>query len=761
MNFLSRPSSAVLMAITALWGLTLCTGAAAVEPASPEAQAAETVAPTPKPKRPKICLVLSGGGARGAAHTGVLRVLEDLRVPIDCIAGTSMGALVGGAYATGMSVDEMDAVNAGITVEKLFKEKAPRKELTMRRKQDDFYNFVGPEIGVGAEEAVATKGFVSGVQLESVLRQLTKVRGYRDFDSLPIPFRAVATDLVSGKPVVFSEGDISNVMRASMAVPGAVAPAEIGGLLLVDGMLTSNLPVAAARAMGADVVIAVNVGTPLLKREQLNGVLGVANQMLSILTEQNVQASLASLKPGDVLISPDLGDFSTADFDHLSQISPKGEIAARLMAQQLSRYAVSPEEYAALRQRQKAAVSADLRPVDELRFVNLKRVNPEAAASLMVTKAHAPIEQEVLDDDMRRLYGSGDFEHVNYRVLTEKHKRILAIEAMEKSWGPNYLRFGMGMSSDFGSESQASLFASYRRTWINSLGAEWRTDLRFGYNNSLSSEFYQPLDARQDWFVAPSLNVGRSTISVYAGDARQSIYTLVSGQVGLDLGRHFYQYGEFRLGLQRGRVSARLDTGDGIGVPRSAQIATGGVNARLQLDRLDSVLFPRSGWLAGVNLFRSTKGLGADESFMKWDASAAAAYTFGENTFNLALVGAGPMGQYPLPGHSLVQWGGFLQQSGYAQGQLLGQRLEFARLMYYRRVSQGQLLEGAYGGLSLELGRVTEPLLWINSEAWRKSVAVYVGLDTFVGPLYFGAGRASDGATSFYLVLGSVLTPGR
>ena len=160
----------------------------------------------------------------------------------------------------------------------------------MRRKADDCLNFIGPEVGTARASASLPKGVVTGVQLETVLRELSKVQGFHRFDDLPIPFRAVATDLVTGKAVVFSEGELANVMRASMSVPGAVAPAEIGGMMLVDGMLTSNLPVETARAMGADIVIAVNVGTPLLKREELNSVLGVTGQMLSILTEQNVQA---------------------------------------------------------------------------------------------------------------------------------------------------------------------------------------------------------------------------------------------------------------------------------------------------------------------------------------------------------------------------------------------------------------------------------------------------------------------------------------
>ena len=251
------------------------------------------------------------------------------------------------------------------------------------------------------------KGVVTGVQLETVLRELSKAKGYHNFDELPIPFRAVATDLVTGKVVVFSEGELANVMRASMSVPGAVAPVEFGGMMLVDGMLTSNLPVEAARAMGADIIIAVNVGTPLLKREELNSILGVSGQMLSILTEQNVQASLALLKPTDILISPELGDFSTGDFDNLPQIGPLGEVAARKVADRLAQLSIPPPNTRRWRKRQLvAAAEPTAAGRDEIRFENLKRVNPETAQAVMETQVGQPIDQATIDGDMRRLYGT-------------------------------------------------------------------------------------------------------------------------------------------------------------------------------------------------------------------------------------------------------------------------------------------------------------------------------------------------------------------
>lgn len=704
--------------------------------------------------RPKICLVLSGGGARGAAHVGVLRVLEEYRVPVDCIAGTSMGSLVGAAYATGTSLEEMERRLSGISTELLFKEKPPRQELAMRRKQDDYSILFTPEVGLHDGQVKVSKGLVSGVQLETVLRDLSKAKGFHHFDQLPIPFRAVATDLVTGKAVVFHQGELANVMRASMSVPGAVAPAEFDGMILVDGMLTSNLPVQTARDMGADIIIAVNVGTPLLKREELNGILGVTNQMLSILTEQNVQASLAALKPTDILISPELGDFSTGDFDNLPQIAPLGEAAARKVAAQLAHLSISPGEYAALRQRQLVSVTPDLRPVDEVRFDNLQRVKPAAMHSVIKTRAGQPIDQQTLDRDMRRLYGTDDFEHVNYRFLEEPGRRVLAVDAVEKSWGPDYLRFGLGLSSDFSGDAFFNLLGSYRKTWLNSLGAEWRTDVQLGHTSGLYTEFYQPLSAQGTFFVAPHAAIERRTADLYQDDDRIASYEVTSTLAGVDLGTQFERYGELRLGMLGGKLKPQLDTGPQSLSPGEGSITQGAFTSRLVLDQLDSVHFPRSGWRAGMALFDSNSALGADDTYTKWDADGSAAVSFGNHTFNFALKAGGKLGSDPLPRYDQFQWGGFLQQSGYSTGQLLGEELQFGRVMYYHRILPGSLFEGAYSGFSLEAGRIGNPLVPGNSEDWLKSASIFIATDSFLGPVYLGYGRAQDGNSSFYFYLG-------
>ncbi|MCC6075084.1 patatin-like phospholipase family protein [Pseudomonas sp. GCM10022188] len=706
-------------------------------------------------KRPRICLVLSGGGARGAAHVGVIKVLEEYRVPIDCIAGTSMGALVGAAYATGTSTPEMDTILKTITTELLFKEEPPRQERAMRRKQDDYTNLVTPEVGLEDGQVKFGKGIVTGVQLETVLRQLSKAKGHYRFDELPIPYRAVATDLVTGKAVVFHEGELANVMRASMSVPGAVAPAEFDNMILVDGMLTSNLPIQTARdEMGADIVIAVNVGTPLLTREQLGGIFGVSGQMLSILTEQNVQASLATMRPTDILISPELGNFSTGDFDHLQQIAPLGEVAARKVADRLAQLSLPPAEYAALRKRQTIEVVADLRPVDEIRFENLKRVNPKTARLAMDTQVGEPIDQPTLDKDMRRIYGTGDFEHVNYRYLEEPGKRILAVEAVEKSWGPNYLRFGLGLSSDFSGDAFFNILGSYRKTWLNSRGAEWRTDVQFGRTSGLYTEFYQPFSATSRFFVAPHAFLERSTSDLYRDDDRVASYEMTSMLGGVDLGSQFSRYGELRLGMLGGRLKPRLDTGPEFLSPGESRVQQGAYRAILKLDQLDSVHFPRSGWRFGANVFDSTSALGADDEYTKWDADAHAVYSFGNHTLNFAVKSGESLGNDPLPRYDQFQWGGFLTGSGYSSGQLAGEELQFGRAMYYHRILEGSIFEGAYSGFSLEFTRIGDPLVPGNSEDWLKSAAVFIAADSPLGPVYLGYGHAEDGNKSFYFYLG-------
>ena len=705
--------------------------------------------------RPRVCLVLSGGGARGAAHIGVIKVLEELHVPVDCITGTSMGSLVGGAYASGMSTEDMEKLIASISTHALFSERPPRQDLDIRRKLDDRSILFGLELGLKDDgEVLLPKGIVSGVQLEAYLRRLAKLSGYHQFDALPIPYRAVATDLVTGKAVVFSEGELANVMRASMSVPGAIAPADVGGQLFVDGGLTNNLPVDVARAMGADIVIAVNLGTPLLRRDELKSVLGVTAQMINILTEQNVRASLALLRPSDILIEPELGDFSATDFDHLPKTVPIGEAAARKVATRLAALALPAAQYAELRERQQQVPPADTRPIDEIRFRAMARVNVESVRREIDTRAGQPFDADTIDRDLRMLYGTGDFERVNYRIIEQAGGRVLDVDAVEKSWGPNYLRFGLGLGSDFKGDSFYNLAASYRRTWINELGGEWRTDLQIGHTSRLWSELYQPLEISRTWFVAPSIELERRDIGLFQGSHRIATYDVRGGLARVELGSNLGRYGEVRVGLAAGGVHSALDTGPPEFAPPQNRYTEGAFTARAIVDRLDSADFPRDGYAGALKLWASRASLGADNTFTKWDADFVGATSFGRHTLNVGFKGAGSLGGATLPTDGLTSWGGLLQQSGYPTGALVGQKLTFGRLVYYYKLVDTRIFEGLYAGGSLELGRMSDPVVPGSPTGLLKSASVFLGWDTPLGPLYVGYGHAADGNSSAYLYLG-------
>jgi NTE family protein len=454
------------------------------------------------------------------------------------------------------------------------------------------------------------------------------------------------------------------------------------------------------------------------------------------------------------LISPDLGDYSTGDFDYLPQISPLGEHAARKVAEQLKALSLPDDEYAALRKRQQLGAVAENRPIDEIRIEKLHRVSSESVLAAMETKVAKPVDQQTLDADMRRIYGTGDFEHVNYRYLEEPGRRVLAVEAVEKSWGPDYLRVGLGLSSDFSGDAYFNLLASYRQTWLNALGAEWRNDFQVGRTSVIATEFYQPLDSRNYFFVAPHASFERRSTELYEDDDRIASYDIDTSLIGFDLGSQFNRFGEMRVGAVHGIAKPTLDTGPDSLSPGDSSIKQGAYTLRLIFDQLDSANFARSGWRAGAKIYDSTQSLGAEDAYTKWDVDGSYAVSFGNNTFNFGGKVGDKIGNNPLPRYDQFQWGGFLQQSGYATGQLLGEGLKFGRVMYYHRLVKGALMEGAYSGFSLEASKIDRPLVPGNSDELLKSASIFIGSDTPLGPAYLGFGQADDGNKAVYFYLG-------
>jgi len=755
-------SSAHAVAVALLGAAVSLHGSLAyAQPTSPAMLATSRPAATSVPKpvgRPMVCLVLSGGGARGAAHIGVIRVLEELRVPIDCITGTSMGSLVGGAYASGMSVAEMEKLTESITFDLLFRETPPRYDLTIRRKQDEGrLNLFSPEIGVDDQGRVSfAKGIVSGIQLETVLRDLSRIKGYVDFNKLPIPFRAVATDLVTGMPKVFDSGDLALAMRASMSVPGVIAPAEFDGMMLVDGGLVNNLPVDVARAMGADIVIAVNLGTPLSPREDIRNVLAITGQMIGILTEQNVRQSLASLAPTDILILPELGNFSAGNFNAMKTTFPIGEAAARKVADRLASLSLPPNEYARIQAARTQPIVASVQPIDAVTFEPppLQRVNPVFLGTLVDTKPGQPIDQETLDRDLLRLYGTRDFEHVNYQLIESPTQRILNVRGIEKSWGPNYLRLGLGLTSDFSGNAFFDLQGQYRRTWINSYGAEWLTNVVLGRNLGLYSEFYQPLEPAQRYFAAPYVDVSRRFLSVFEGDDEVAEYSVPYAIAGADLGTQFTRFGELRLGLFYGVSDPSIKSGRPLLGADPGSVHIGGLRLRGYFDQLDNLNFPRHGWATSFQLAKGLDELGADDDYDQWEASAMAARSWDRHTINVALRGSGPISGDERPIYVTQPWGGFLQQSGFQTGQLLNRRYIYGRMQYYYRVLDVPLFEGLYAGVAGEIGSYGPALVEGNPSGTIYSGAAYLAFDSPLGPMYLGYGVAKGGSQALYFFLG-------
>lgn len=715
--------------------------------ARPVAAAGEAAA-----QRPRIGLVLSGGGARGGAHLGVLKVLQELRVPVDVIVGTSAGSIIGAAYASGMPLDELEADLRPLNTALLFRD-VRRDDLSMRGKAEEQYNYIGPEVGLTPEGIALPKGAVSGVALEAVLRQLTARQKHPEFDRLPIRFRAVATDLGTAEMVVLDRGNLTAAVRASMALPAAVNPVEIDGRLLVDGGVSRNLPVDVARALGAQVIIAVNIGTPLQTRDQIQSLLGVTDQMMRIVTVQNTQQSLKELGPDDILIGPELGTLGTADFDRLLEAAAAGERAARAVAPALQRHRVGEAQYAQW-EWQRMSLQPGYTRVNAVNVSGTRVVNPEVVRAMLRLQPGGTFDAEELDADLRRLYATGDFESVSYALGEQTDGgTTVSVQATEKSWGPTYLRVGLGLSSDFSGNAYFNLLLAHRRTWLNPLGAEWRNELQTGRIDRLSTEWFQPLNIRRNVFLSAQGEARREPFDLFADGQRVARFRRDETAARLQAGLAFSDWAELRAGLVRGRVRLGTDTSTVPGELLLPTVDTGGMEARLRLDTLDSLGFARRGQALDLRYFESRPNFGADLRYEKLDLAWRGAASRQAHTLRAAFY-ASRARAGDLPEHELVPLGGFLRLSGYQTGELLGTRAQLARLVYAYRLSGPGLLQGMELGLSAEAGRVRDVLQDPDHHGTLRSHAAYLAVDTPVGPLYLGVGVSASGSSAAYLFLG-------
>lgn len=703
-------------------------------------------------QRPKIGLALSGGGARGAAHVGVLRVLEELRIPVDYIAGTSMGSIIAGLYASGMTLDQIEHALVTMDWEHIFDDDPPREELSFRRKRDDDLYLVKAKPGFRDGELKFPAGLIQGQKFDLALRELTlPVSAVKDFDRLTIPFRAVASDIGTGQPVVLGSGDLAKAMRASMAVPGAFAPAHIDGRVLVDGGITNNLPVSVVRDMGADIVIAVDISTPLASPDEVRNVLEITAQLTSIMTRTNTEQQIASLGERDILIVPDLSDISSADFTRAGEAIPAGAAAAEAERTQLSRLSLSESVY-------QAHLAARVLPGGDkpiVYFVQIKN-DSNLADEVLRERLHIregePLDRVQLEKDISNIYGLELFESVDYRVIEQDGETGVVVDARARSWGPDYLQFGLALSSDFGGDSTYNFGVAYLKTAINELGGEVRLGVQLGQDPAISADWYQPLDYDSRYFFEPNISYGASTYTLYTQDGNDKVaeYRVKQTQLELAAGRELSVFGEARLGYRWGTGDVDLNVGSP-GLPEGG-FDRGSVFGRLSVDRLDNTHFPSKGYTGDIEyeLFRDSLGNDQDLDQLKVDLSyfeTFGAHTFGlGGRFNTTMDGSGEV-------QNLFQLGGFLNLSGFNNNALSGRHSAILTGVYYRRFTQLKFLPWYIGG-SLELGNVWEDRDDISADSAIISGSVFLGADTPIGPFYTGYGYAEGGNSSLFLFLG-------
>lgn len=696
--------------------------------------------------RPRVGLVLGGGGARGAAHVGVIQALDEMRIPVDCIVGTSMGALVGGIYASGKSAAEVNKLVRAIDWRETLAFASLREKLPMRRKQAGITYSNSLEFGVRHGGMYAPAGIINTQHVEQVIRDLVHTgSGQGDFDKLPIPFRSIATDMQSGEMIVFDHGDLSQAMRASMAVPGVFSPTLVEERVLGDGGLVRNLPVDVARSSCADVVIAAWLSTPTPDRDALLSPLALISRSLDVVIDANVRQQLESLTDNDVAIRIDTRDIGSADFDRIEETIPLGKIATFAHRDELARFTVPEAEYAAWRKSKAAPQTAGVQ-LAGIEIRKLERVSADYVKSSLDIKPGTTINDRLLDKQVAAVFALGDFESVSYRLRGDPARPLLEIDAVEKSWGPRLLRFDLGLAASIGGETPFVLRADYLHHWINRAGGEIHGAAQLGRTSLAEISLYQPLDTAHEWFIEPALHLQRSLEDVYIDGDAVARFDLRRGFGALDIGTTFGRSAEFRIGLRSGLARAQSD----IATPDISGTATekqNGWTAKFIYDTRNTPLQPTRGWLGRVDYFSSEDSFGSDIDYERLDALVQTALPFHHDVLLLGLAG-GTSFNSPLPTYEAFVLGGPLSFPGFRIGELRGTDYWTGSISYLRKIADISQLFGhaLYLGLQLGAGEMQgiEPL--DTGDTYDNML--YTGSVFFTGRTPIGPATLSIGVSS-------------
>lgn len=742
----------VFSARTTFFGATLL----AILPAITSASAGEPA--TPGDTRPRTCLVLGGGGARGAAHVGILKVLERERVPIDCVVGTSMGAIVGGLYSIGYTSSDIERALAGVDWYDVFHDDPPRAERSMRSKDDDYRFLGGIEVGLKDGRIVLPQGLVQGQKLFQILRRLTlPVWDIGNFDDFPVPFRAIAADIGTGEKVVFAQGDLALAIRSSMSVPGAFAPVHVGDRLLVDGGIVDNVPIDEGRKLGADRLIVVRVGSRPKDLDKLNSPLAIANQMISELMLARTQLQIDSLTPEDLLLKPDLGSFSAADFADYETAMRIGVAAAEANIEDIRRYSVSEEEYARFVARHRQI------PFDAplVAFLDVKDEHTRTAAYVrdrMENVVGKPLDVAAVEDRVALTYGDGRYQQVRWNLEQRGEETGLVVVARDKGWGPTFLHFGARISDDFDGRSAYQLIGEMKFTGLNAHAGEARARLAIGELMNVRGEFFQPWGKHGRWYAMPYLDysaantVQRIQEDRYFTELRRQ---QVSG--GLELGWLPDNRLAAYLAIERAQGDIDVIIGGPEIIAPPAEDA-GSLRGGVKYDTLDTVTFPTRGLRVDLSHEVYLEALGSDSEAWVSRVSLDYAFSFGSNRVLLgAKASFADDSSAILSSYSVL--GGLTNFSGYADNEIVATDVALARAVYYRRLNRmsQQFDYPLYAGASVEYGGYWITRGEMSLDDMDPAGSLFVGLRTPFGPVFFGYGRTTGDIQSWYLRFGPLL----
>jgi NTE family protein len=720
-------------------------------PASPTvpSPSAPTPAPAAKP-RLKIGVALEGGGALGLAHIGVLQWFEDHHIPIDYLAGTSMGGLVGGLYATGKSPQQLRQLVDKQNWDVILGGTLPYEDLSFRRKEDQvaFPN----SIVLGLRKGLVLPGGLNAGQQISLLidRETLPYSGVQSFDNLPIPFRCVATDLVSGKQAVFKDGALSRAMRATMAIPGLFSPIREGEHVYVDGGLVGNLPTDVVREMGADIVIGVHLQTSPAEAGKIQSLFAILGRSIDVVVAGNEIRGLAG---ADLVVSVALQDFSSLDYTKSKEIIERGTDAAAQKSKLLDTYALDDAGWAQYLDRRKAHLINEVPVPQFVKVQGTSQVAEESIEHFLSAQAGKPIDTDRLENLLTRLTGIGRYDTAGYQITKQNGQDGLLITMQEKLYAPPTLQLGFEVD---GSESNDVDFTlATRLTFLDVAGyrSEWRTDFIFGNTYGVQTELYKPFSPPSRWFFSPHAGASSAAFKIYRKSDPLAEYRLNESNIGADIGYGFSRFSEIRFGYEVGSLDARLR----LGTPEFASLSgrTGATRFRWLFDHTDDPVIPRSGVNAESNFRWYDTGPGGDDRFPVADARLGLFKPITQPA-SLFLIGeAGTTFGYSTANFPQFFLGGSNRLSAYGTNELFGNQFYFVRAGYLHDLLTLPPLAGkkVYAIAGYEFGKMYG---FPGASRFPNDIAVGVLAETAVGPMVFGGSVGDSGHRKWFFQLGRV-----